>query len=111
MPNYGYHLARAEGGLISSFYQLMLPLIVRRKVKHQHAIPIDVFSYSSERRLAEQVASIRSFLRFAGRPSRFVVVSDGSHSHKSVELLRRVDECVAVERVPAPSAGCSESLA
>lgn len=111
MPNYGYHFARAEGRLVSSLYRLMLPLIVRRKVNPPRAIPIDVFSYSGERRLAEQVASIRSFLKCAGRPNRFIVVSDGSHSPGSVEMLRAVDECVAVEPVPPPPAGCSESLA
>ena len=66
-------------------------------------IPIDVFSYSSERRLTEQVASIRSFLKYAGRPHRFIVVSDGSHSERSIDMLRSLDECVAVEQVPAPA--------
>src|SRR4051812_2359648 len=102
MPNYGYHLARAEGRVICSFYELMLPMIAQRKLRQRRDIPIDVFSYSSEKRLAEQVASIRSFLTFAGRPARFVVVSDGSHSQRSVELLRQIDGCVSVEAVPSP---------
>jgi hypothetical protein len=46
--------------------------------------------------LPEQVASIRSFLRHVGRPKSFTVVSDGSHSDRSIRLLKRVDDCVSV---------------
>jgi hypothetical protein len=102
MPNYGYHLARAQARLIESFHRALLPQIARRNVLCTSEIPIDVFSYSSEGRLAEQVASIRSFLKYAGRPHRFVVVSDGSHSPRSVDLLRSVDSCVEIEQVPPP---------
>ena len=87
---------------MESLYRSLLPKIVRRPVRCLSEIPIDVFSYSSERRLAEQVASIRSFLNHAGRPRRFVVVSDGSHSRPSIDLLRSVDRCVSVEQVPPP---------
>src|SRR3954470_19945622 len=103
MVNYGYHLARAQGRLVESIYEFLLPQIVKRDLKCAGNIPIDVFSYSGRSRLAEQVASIRSFLKNAGRPTRFVVVSDGTHSANDVELLRQIDECVAVEQVPPPS--------
>jgi len=42
------------------------------------------------------VASIRSFLRYVGRPKSFTVVSDGSHSDRSIRLLERVDPSVSV---------------
>jgi len=100
MPNYGYHLARAEGRFRQAVYEGLLSLIARRPVPIRREIPLDVFSYSSENRLAEQVASIRSFLKFAGRPYRFVVVSDGSHSARSAELLRQIDASVSFEQVP-----------
>src|SRR3977135_3691875 len=45
--------------------------------------------------LPEQVRSIRSFLRHVGRPESFTVVTDGSHSERSVSLLEQVDPCVA----------------
>ena len=68
-------------------------------------MPLDVFAYSSEANLPEQAVSIRSFLRHAGKPQRFVVVSDGTHSRRSIELLQRIDPVVSVEqagdRVPA----------
>jgi hypothetical protein len=111
MPNYGYHLARTQGRFVQALNELFLPLIAARKIQCARRIPIDVFSYSGQRRLAEQVVSIRSFLQNAGRPNRFVVVSDGSYSAKNIELLRRIDECVAVEQVPAPAADASPSLA
>src|SRR4051794_6980598 len=102
MPNYGYHLARAEGRVTESLYNLLLPVIARRRIQCVRDLPIDVFSYSGQRRLSEQVASIRSFLKSAGRPYRFVVVSDGTYSTGATELLHRIDRCVCVEQVPSP---------
>lgn len=110
MPNYGYHLARTQARLLESSYRALLPQIARRKIHVTSEIRLDVFSYSSERRLTEQVASIRSFLKYAGRPHRFVVVSDGSHSTPSIDLLRSIDQCVAVEQVPVPSANLPEKF-
>jgi hypothetical protein len=57
---------------------------------------MEVFAYSNEENLPEQVASIRSFLRHVGRPGRFVVVSDGSHTGGSIRLLERIDPSVCV---------------
>ena len=111
MPNYGYHLARAEGQFALSVYELLLPIAAGRRINPRRNIPLDVFAYSGKRRLAEQVASIRSFLTCAGRPNRFVVVSDGSHSEADIELLRRIDESVTVETVPPPPSGCAEPFA
>ncbi len=54
-------------------------------------IPYQVVSYSSEAMFPEQVASNRSFIRHAGRPEKFTVVSDGSHSEESVRLLQSID--------------------
>jgi hypothetical protein len=107
MPNYGYHLARAQGRLAQAIYQRRLPRIAPASQTTAGNVPLDVFAYSSKKRLAEQVASIRSFLKHAGRPSQFVVVSDGSHSGADIELLRKIDPCVSVEQVPAPPAGTS----
>src|SRR5207237_4339962 len=41
-------------------------------------------------------ASIRSFLRYAGRPNRFTVVSDGSYSPESIKLIETIDPIVRV---------------
>jgi hypothetical protein len=96
MPNFGYHLARAEGAWFRRFYRGRLRAIVRRSIPATATLPFEVFSYSGENMLPEQVASIRSLLRFAGRPAKFTVVSDGTHSDRSLELLRRLDPCVCV---------------
>jgi hypothetical protein len=55
-----------------------------------------VFSYSGEAALPEQVASIRSFLRHAGRPPMFNVVSDGTYTNSGKQLLQNIDPCVCV---------------
>lgn len=112
MPNYGYHLARAKGAWFRRLFNAGLEKIVRRPVPTSATLPFEVFSYSGEEMLPEQVASIRSLLRFAGRPTQFTVVSDETHSERSLELLRRLDPCVRVSRasewqprgVPTPAA-------
>src|SRR5207237_3890143 len=82
MPNYGYHLARAKGAWFRRLYKARLGAIVHRSIPVPATLPFDVFSYSGESMLPEQVASIRSLLQFAGRPRQFTVVSDGTHSKR-----------------------------
>ena len=96
MLNYGYHLARTEGAWFRRLYAARLKAIVRRPVRTHATLPFEVFSYSGENMLAEQIASIRSLLRFAGRPEKFTIVSDGTHSERSLELLQCLDSCVCV---------------
>jgi hypothetical protein len=96
MPNFGYHLARLHGNLRRRIYRALLPRIVHRPVNSARTVTFDVFSYSGETSLPEQIASIRSFLRHVGRPKKFTVVSDGSHSDRSMCLLKEVDACVKV---------------
>jgi len=96
MINYPYHLARLEGRITRDVYRRALPLITRRIIKPVRKIDIDVFAYSGEQTLPEQVASIRSFLRYAGRPNRFTVVSDGSYAPQSIKLIETIDQVVKV---------------
>src|ERR1700719_3267647 len=103
MPNFGYHLARLQGNLSRGIYRISLPLIVRTPVSAPRSIAFDVFSYSGEATIPEQIASIRSFLQNVGRPKSFAVVSDGSHSRKSIRLLENVDPSVRVESSIAPA--------
>ncbi len=110
MPNFGYHLARLKGNILRQCYLVSLPIIVRRQVNPPRKIDIDVFAYSGEAMLPEQVASIRSFLRYAGRPRRFVVVSDGSHSARSRQLLEQIDPVVSVTSPNEPPAQMPENF-
>lgn len=58
--------------------------------------PLSVYAFSSQNDWLEQAASIRSFLRFVGRPLRFVVMSDGTHDTPTREALSRIDPSVSI---------------
>lgn len=92
MPNFGYHFSRAKGNAIRGLYRRFLCCFP--KIEPRGSFPLEVFSYSGEAALPEQIASIRSFLRHVGRPVHFTVVSDGTYSERSRRLLKRLDPCV-----------------
>src|SRR5947207_14626811 len=94
MPNYGYHLARAKGRAVRGLYRASLRILP--KIDPARSFPLEVFSYSGETALPEQVASIRSFLRHVGRPALFNIVSDGTYSPSSKRLLQGIDPCISV---------------
>lgn len=100
--NLAYHSARLEGKIVRCLYRAALPMIVRRPVRVARELSLDVFAYSGENTLPEQVASIRSFLTYAGRPKQFTVVSDGSHTNASIALLERIDNCMRVQTTAPP---------
>ncbi len=100
--NVPYHSARLEGTIARYLYRAALPMIVRQTVRVPRELPFNVFAYSGENTLPEQVASIRSFLTYAGRPKQFVVVSDGSYTRTSIELLEKIDNSVRVQTTPPP---------
>jgi O-antigen/teichoic acid export membrane protein len=99
VPNFGYHVARWEGGIRRKLYETSLSAVIARRIEPAKDLPLDIYSYSSEAMLPEQVRSIRSLLRFAGRPQSFTVVSDGTHCPRSIELLREIDPVVRVRPV------------
>ena len=94
MPNYGYHLARAKGRAVRGIYRASMRMLPA--IEPPRSFPLEVFSFSGEAALPEQVASIRSFLRHVGRPAMFNVVSDGSYSESSKQFLQALDPCVCV---------------
>jgi hypothetical protein len=96
MPNYGYHLARAQGNVVRAVYHALLPSIASRRIPGGPQVPFNVFAYSGESALPEQVASIRSFLKYVGRPKRFTVVSDGTLSGRSSDILKSLDPAISV---------------
>jgi len=75
-------------------YRLLLPMIVRRRIDPPRMLDIDVFAYSNEAMLPEQIASVRSFLKCVGRPNNFTIVSDGTHCRHAVSLLQLIDSCI-----------------
>jgi hypothetical protein len=88
MPNFGYHLARLLGSLVRRCYRILLPLIARRRVVSPCSVELEVFAYSNEESLPEQVASIRSFLRYVGRRC----------FHRRLRMVR-----IRRARLPAPA--------
>jgi hypothetical protein len=96
IPNFGYHFARWEGELRRKTYRALLPAIAQRSVHPSREVPLDLYSYSGEAMLPEQVRSIRSFLRHVGRPKSFTVITDGSHSARSAALLKKIDPVVSI---------------
>jgi hypothetical protein len=98
LPNFGYHFARFKGRTFRNFYKALLPVIVRRPIASPRPLALDVFAYSNEEMVPEQIRSVRSFLRYLGRPKSFIIVSDGSHTARSIRLLERVDPIVSVRQ-------------
>lgn len=96
MINVPYRLARAEGNLVRSLYARMIPRIVNRPVLQTKRIPVSVYSFSCESLLPEQIASTQSFIRHVGIPESFTVVSDGTYSKASRDILERINDCVQV---------------
>ncbi len=94
MINIPYHVSRylAKWNRARFVERLsrLAPIIPSQK------LPVTVYSFSGEKDWPEQAASIRSFLRFVGLPSRFVVVSDGSHSDESLRRLEAIHSHVSV---------------
>jgi hypothetical protein len=96
MVNIGYHVAKIQGNFFRNVYKSSLSNLVSFPIKQERQVPIKVYALSCERDLPEQVASLRSFLRNVGIPQTFTIISDGSYTAKSCELLRKVHECVDI---------------
>jgi hypothetical protein len=92
LPNFSYHFAFRLGHGLRRLYRAILPVIVLFRPKPSRSFPFEVFAYSNDEMLPEQVASIRSFLRHVGRPKSFTVVSDGSYAD-AVSAVESVGSC------------------
>ena len=98
-PPRGWQVSRsawAAGWAVRTAYAHALPRVVARPVEPARELSCRVVTFSCERDLPEQVASLRSVLRWGGRPQEVVVVSDGTHTAASRALLEQVDPCVRV---------------
>jgi len=97
--------ADGDAAAVRRGYAALLPLLAARPVDPPRDLGLDLWTFSCQRDLPEQVASLRSFLRHAGRPRRITVVSDGSHTPAARALLARLDPVVRVvdwDRVASP---------
>ncbi len=95
MVNLGYRAARLKGKLGRALYTRCLSRWA--PVAHNgRPLAAQVYSLSCERDLPEQVASITLWLRHVGVPQQYTVISDGSYTAASMELLHRLHPCVRV---------------
>jgi hypothetical protein len=99
MVNIGYHSAKFHGKFNRSLYKFKLTKTAKIAIKSTHQVPLNVYALSCERDLAEQVASIRSFIRHVGIPNTFTVISDGSYTDLSCELLCSLHPCIQVVHI------------
>ena len=97
--NVPYHVAVRRSRLVRNVYYRCLSRVVGRPIRSPRMLDFEVYSFSGELDLPEQVASIRSFLQRAGEPTSFTVVSDGSHTAKHSDLLQRVHPSIRVRPV------------
>ncbi len=99
LPPRGWRVSRpawVAGSAVRRAYARALPRIVAQPVQPPRDLPVEVVTFSSQRDVPEQVASLRALLREWGRPRGATVVSDGSHTLPARRLLERVDRCVRV---------------
>ena len=97
MVNIGYHAAKIQAKLLRNAYKSSLSSLVSFPIKQDRQVPIKVYALSCERDLPEQVASLRSFIRHVGVPDKFTIMSDGSYTDQSIQLLQSVHRCVDVQ--------------
>lgn len=105
-----YYLTRGTARAVRAAYERALPRLAARDVPASRELPLTAFSFSGARELPEQVASIRSFLRNAGVPRSFTVISDGSHAAGQLELLRAVHDCVRTVHHAELAAGAPRAV-
>lgn len=94
----GYHLALKWALWKRRAYVRRLPGRPGLRPNDRPDIPVTLYAFSGAKDLPEQVASLRSFFRFAGVPQRVVVVGDGSHGPAEVHVLRSLH--ARIETVP-----------
>lgn len=101
----GCALAYVEGHAARRVLARRPAAITRGLRARDAAVDVEMWSFSSQHDLPEQLASIASFLRHAGRPRCWTVVSDGTHDAPARALLEAVDPAVRVvawDAVAAP---------
>ncbi len=96
MVNIGYHSAKLQGQIHRFVYTKAINNIVNFPLSQHRKVNINIYAFSCQRDLAIQVANIRSFIRYVGIPNKFTVISDGSYSSNSSNILRQINSCVDV---------------
>jgi hypothetical protein len=93
---YGYHLAKREAKVIKALAGGPLLRRIAKPPAAMRSIDVHLMTFSGERDAAEQLVSLRSFVRSVGMPTKLTIGSDGTHSPRTLQLLRRMVPHVAV---------------
>lgn len=96
MKSAHHRFAIRRATAVRSLCRRQLPVLARTVATRDHTVDLDVVSFSNHGYVPEQLMSIRSFLREAGAPASWTVVSDGTHTRGDAELLTRLNPCVRV---------------
>lgn len=96
MKSAHHRFAIRRAGAVRRLCRRRLQALAQTSAAHDHAVDLDIVSFSSHGHLPEQLMSMRSFLREAGTPASWTVVSDGTHTRRDAELLAHVHPSVRV---------------
>jgi hypothetical protein len=91
-----HRCAKRRAHAVRSLCRRRLQALAQTSAARDHAVDLDVVSFSNHGYVPEQLMSIRSFLREAGTPASWTVVSDGTHTRRDTTLLARLHPCVRV---------------
>ena len=98
---YGYHLARQQARLVRAYHASPVSDRLSGDVKAPAELDLHLLAFSGQRDSAEQLASFRSFVRYAGRPAQVTLGSDGTHTPETLERFRRLFPNIEVMRPEA----------
>ncbi|HEV7806285.1 MAG TPA: hypothetical protein VGO80_10720 [Solirubrobacteraceae bacterium] len=96
MKSAHHRFAIRRAAAVRNVCRRRLQMLARATTARDGAVDLDVVSFSSHGYLPEQLMSIRSFLREAGTPASWTVVSDGTYTRRDTALLARMHPCVRV---------------
>ncbi len=89
-------LIAKRANAIRRVYRYGLESVVDAPLEPRGKSDLSVYTFSHERHVPEQVASLRSLIRHHGVPRRVTVVSDGTHTPESRRLIERVHPVVSL---------------
>ncbi|SHG21742.1 hypothetical protein SAMN05444396_10648 [Flavobacterium segetis] len=85
---------RHFGHLIESKFSFII-----KEINCQKNIDMEVVSFSSNNDYNEQLLSILSFLRYIGKPIKWTIYSDGSHTEMQKKQIRNDTDFVTIKSI------------
>jgi hypothetical protein len=95
---YGYQVARRQAKVARWLYGTTIAAGRGPGPRVGPDLDLTLVAYSGERDATEQIASLRSFLRYVGRPASVTLGSDGTHRPATLDRIRRLHDDIEVVR-------------